>query len=185
MLALASLLVSSAQSATAASDMYHPYQSYDDYYKTHSVEPPPTPAAPLPPTQAVPEAKPLPAEQPITVREAPDFLFPPGLGFGVAIGVPYDMFYLPKTFYVAKGGKWYRSSWYKGPWIPVPITKVPPELRKTPLTKIHELRNKEFARYWKNRKGYEGKVFRPSDHLQPAPEKEKTPEMTPEKAPKK
>ena len=30
---------------------------------------------------------------PIVISQPPDFLYPPELGFGVAVGVPYDMFY--------------------------------------------------------------------------------------------
>jgi hypothetical protein len=157
-----------------AGSTYYPYQSYDDYYKTHSVTPPPPPTPPQPPTQPVPEVKPLPPpDQPILLTEPPQFLFPPALGFGVAVGVPYDMFYTSKAFYLLKGGTWYRATSYHGPWTVTPLTRVPPELRKPGLAKIHQLRNAEFAKYWKSKGRYQGKMFRPGEELPPPTKTEK------------
>jgi len=46
---------------------------------------------------------------PIVIAQPPDFLYPPELGFGVAVGVPYDMFYLSGGYFVYRGGGWYRT----------------------------------------------------------------------------
>lgn len=40
---------------------------------------------------------------PIVISQPPDFLYPPELGFGVAVGVPYDMFYLSGGYYIYRG----------------------------------------------------------------------------------
>jgi hypothetical protein len=155
---------------TCFAGTYYPYQSYDDYYKTHSVNPPPEPTPPQPPSQPVPaakEVKPPPPDQPIMLVEPPTFLFPAPLGYGVAVGVPYDMFYDSKAFYFLKGGIWYRAISYRGPWTELPLLRVPPELRKHPLSKVHQIRNAEFAKYWKSKGRYQGKVFRPGEELPP------------------
>jgi hypothetical protein len=158
-----------------AAGTYYPYQSYDDYYKTHSVNPPPEPSAPQPPSQPLPEAKEVkpPPDQPIMLVEPPTFLFPAALGYGVAVGVPYDMFYASKGFYFLKGGTWYRATSYRGPWTELPLLRVPPELRKHTLSKVHQVRNAEFAKYWKSKGRYQGKVFRPGEELPPPTPKEK------------
>ena len=46
---------------------------------------------------------------PIVIAQPPDFLYPPELGFGVAVGVPYDMFYASGVYYVFRGGGWYST----------------------------------------------------------------------------
>jgi hypothetical protein len=154
------LLLLTALSGLAA-DPYYPYQSYDDYYKAHSANPPPS-KPPAPPPQPQEQLKPPPRpQQPITLTEPPEFLFPQKLGFGTAVGVPYDMFYLSDTYYFLQGGTWYRSSSYRGPWVMIGSSRLPPELRKYKLQEIHKLRNAEFAAFWKNRDHYQGRYFRP------------------------
>lgn len=158
---------------TTFAGTYYPYQSYDQYYKEHSATPPPgqkPPAPPPPPAQVKPPPRPEPL---VSLTEPPDFLFPPELGFGVAVGVPYDLFYVGKEFYVIKGGNWYRSHSYNGPWI-LAGTSLPPELRKQKLTKIRELRSREFAKYYKDREHYKGKHYRPGDeHRLPTKKEER------------
>jgi hypothetical protein len=168
---------STAKISTAfAAEPYYPYDTYEDYSKKHSPSPPPEASPkppPPPPKPVVPPAKPRP-EEPVAISEPPTFLFPPELDFGVAVGVSYDMFYLSKTFYLLRRGSWYHSRQYDGPWVAMPANKVPPELRKQKLFRIHELRNQEFAVYWKDRAHYKGKVYRPDDeHRLPTQTEEK------------
>lgn len=168
------LLLASAGTALA-NDVYYPYETYDEYYKAHSVNPPPIPGKPLPPEQPPSQLKPLPAsDQPVKLTEPPEFLFPPQLGFGVAVGIPYDLFYHSKTYYTVRGGTWYSAPSYKGPWTIAGLTRVPPELRKQSLAKIRKIRNEEFAKYWNNKARYQGKVFRPADEMPPPLKSEKT-----------
>lgn len=72
----------------------------------------------------------------IVVSQPPDFLYPPGLGFGVAVGVPYDMFYLDGTYFVFRGGGWYRTSYYGGDWVRVRTRCQPPPLLSTPVANV-------------------------------------------------
>ncbi|GFO56889.1 hypothetical protein GMSM_38960 [Geomonas sp. Red276] len=145
-----------------AGGTYYPYQTYDDYYKKHSVDAPPPQPAPPPPAP-LPETPASRPQQPIILREPPEFLFPPGLGFGVAVAVPYELFYLPKEYYLLTGGTWYRARSWQGPWLATPAGHLPPEIRKQSLSKIHELRNKEFKKYWKDKEHYQGKRYRPGE----------------------
>jgi hypothetical protein len=169
--AVALIIVLAASLTVLAADPYYPYPVYEEYYKKN-VEPQPPPQEPANAPQV--QVKPLPApEQPIKLTEPPEFLFPPGLGFGVAIGIPEDLFYLPKTYYTVKGGRWYRALFYNGPWSTVWLSKLPPEFKNVKLTKIRELRNREFKKYWKDKDHYKGKVFRPGEELRLPLKKEK------------
>ena len=142
-------------------DSYLFYQHYEEYYKRAPEAPtePPT-APPQPEKQAKPPLRP---EQPIKLTQAPEFLFPPELGFGVAVGVPYDLFYLGESYYLLKTGAWYRAASYRGPWRFQGLSRVPPELRKHSIAKIREIRNRDFAIFWKDRESYKGRYFRPEE----------------------
>lgn len=153
-----------------ARDTYYPYQTYEEYYRAHSSEPapskPPASSQPQPAEQVKP---PLEARQPIKVTEPPEFLFPRELGFGVAVGVPFDMFYVSDHYYLLQGDTWYRSSSYRGPWTLQGLSRVPPELRKHKLSKIRQIRNKEFEKYWNDKSRYQGRHFRAGEEVkQPA-----------------
>jgi len=146
----------------AANVPYFPYDTIDNYYKTQ----PEQPAVSEPPAgqPAQPDARESGrAGQPVAVTVAPEFLFPAKLGFGVAVGVPYDMMYLSKTYYCWQGGVWYRANSYRGPWTELGASQLPPELHKNTLAKIRELRNREFKDYWKDKEHYQGKRFRPGE----------------------
>ena len=171
---LASLVLPLANASTGlASDFYHPYQTYEEYHRIHSPEPPPSP----PPASGQPQPReevkePPQARQPLKVTEAPEILFPPKLGFGVAVGVPYDMFYASGAYYTVQGSAWYRSSSYKGPWTLQGLSQLPPELRKHKLSEIHKIRNSEFEKYWENKENYKGRHFRAGEEVGEPPKKQ-------------
>jgi len=99
---------------------------------------------------------------PIVVAQPPDFLYPPELGFGVAVGVPYDMFYFSNSYYIFRGGGWYRTDYYGGPWIKVRPRELPPEFRRYRINRIHEFRDREYRVYSRDRGHYGGRYFRPA-----------------------
>jgi hypothetical protein len=99
---------------------------------------------------------------PIVISQPPDFIYPSELGFGVAVGVPYDMFYDSGTYYVYRGGGWYRTSSYGGNWIRTGQRQLPPELRRYNINKIHAFRDREYRSYSKDRDHYKGKRFNPA-----------------------
>jgi hypothetical protein len=98
---------------------------------------------------------------PIVVSQPPDFLYPPELGFGVAVGVPYDMFYLGGVYYVFRGGGWYRTTAYGGSWVKMRHRELPPELRRYKVAQIHSFRDREYRSYMRDRDHYRGQHFRP------------------------
>lgn len=103
---------------------------------------------------------------PIVVAQPPDFLYPPELGFGVAVGVPYDMFYFSGIYYIFRGGGWYRTDYYGGPWIKVRPRELPPEFRRYRMRRVHEFRDQEYRVYTRDRdhyrEHYRERYFRPT-----------------------
>ena len=98
---------------------------------------------------------------PIVISQAPDFLYPPELGFGVAVGVPYDMFYLSGNYYLYRGGGWFSTSSYGGTWMKMRPRELPPEIRRYKIARIHAFRDREYRGYARDRDHYRGKYFRP------------------------
>ncbi|KAB0663991.1 hypothetical protein F6V25_14345 [Oryzomonas japonica] len=98
---------------------------------------------------------------PVVIAQPPDFLYPAELGFGVAVGVPYDMFYLSGVYFINRGGGWYRTSYYGGDWVRVRYRELPPELRRYKMGRIHEYRDREYRVYSRDRDHYRGRYYRP------------------------
>jgi len=158
-----------------ADSTYFPYQTIDSYFNQPPASPsqpapgPPAPGQP-PAQQPAPEErlKAAPQAEPTLVpAQAPEFLFPKELGFGVAVGVPYDMVYVSGAYYYWRGGAWNRAISYRGPWSPLEPTRLPPELRRHKLAEIRAARSREFKSYWTNKDQYRGKLFRPSETPRP------------------
>jgi hypothetical protein len=102
-----------------------------------------------------------PAPVPLIVQEPPLFLVPPALGVAVAVGVPYDMFYLSGSYYLCRNNVWYVGTGYNGPWKGIKHDRLPPGLRKHKYEKIRYYRDEEYRHYREGRDHYRGKSFRP------------------------
>jgi hypothetical protein len=98
---------------------------------------------------------------PIVISQPPDFLYPPELGFGVAVGVPYDMFYSGGIYYVYRGGGWYSTPSYGGSWSRMQPRQLPPELRRYKIARIHQYRDREYRGFVRDRDHYRGRAFHP------------------------
>lgn len=104
---------------------------------------------------------PVPVGPAVVIEEPPVFLVPPALGFSVAVGVPYDLFYISGMYYFYSGGVWYRGPYYNGPWVLVKHKHLPPGLRKHKFERIRHFRDEEFRAYRADESRYRGKHFRP------------------------
>ena len=98
---------------------------------------------------------------PIIVQEPPLFLVPARLGFGVAVGVGYDMFHVNARYYQRHGNFWYVANGYNGPWTVIVVDRLPPGLRKHKLEKIRYYRDQEYKKYNKGKSEYRGRSHRP------------------------
>ncbi|HEX9024440.1 MAG TPA: hypothetical protein VF799_11440, partial [Geobacteraceae bacterium] len=93
----------------------------------------------------IPPSVPVPPPQPAVLDEPPQFITPRDLGFRVAVGVPYDLYYVADSYYVCRDNVWYRARSYNGPWMTVRYRALPWELRRYPVAFIRSARD---AAYW-------------------------------------
>ena len=116
---------------------------------------------------------------PVVLSQPPEFLYPPELGFGIAVGVPYDLFYFNGLYYIYRGGGWYRSGYWGGDWVRVRTRELPPEFRRYKIGRIHEFRDREYRFYARDRDHYRGRHFNPREehHEMRPPAREGRPEM--------
>lgn len=90
-------------------------------------------------------------------EEEVEFVYPQQLGFYVAVGVPYDLFYLNNLYFVYRDGRWLRSASSRGGWVPVRYRELPPTLRRHRMERIREYRTREYVVYQRDREHYRGK----------------------------
>jgi len=115
----------------------------------------PVPAPP--PTQVIVRE---PAPQTVVVIEDDvDFVYPSQLGFYVAVGVPYDLFYVRNNYYLFRDGRWFRASGSRGPWIATRHRELPPNLRRHDIERIRTYRSAEHDIYRRDRDHYRGRHF--------------------------
>ncbi|HLO25103.1 MAG TPA: hypothetical protein VK187_03255 [Geobacteraceae bacterium] len=129
-----------------------------------------------PPVVAVPGPPP-----PVVIEEPPEFIYPAELGFGVAIGSPYDLFYISSSYFLFRGNVWYRAPYYNGPWVVTKYKSLPPGLRRHKLGRIHEYREREYRAYRGDRDHYRGRYYRPDKHEMKERRKEEKREMKEER----
>ena len=123
--------------------------------------------------------------QPVIIEEPPEFVYPGELGFGVAVGLPYDMFYISGSYFLFRGNSWYRAPYYNGPWVVTRYKSLPPGLRRHKLERIHEYREREYRAFRGDREHYRGKYYRPDKHEMKERRKEEKREMKEEKRERK
>ncbi len=95
----------------------------------------------------------------VRIDEDVNFVFPQALGFYVAVGVPYDLFYVGTSYYVFRNGAWLRASTSRGPWVVVGRRSLPPSLRRYQIDRIRAYRNAEYDIYRRDRDHYRGRHF--------------------------
>lgn len=104
-----------------------------------------------------------PAPAPYLISQPPLFLYPRDLGFYVAVGVPFGLFYIDNYYYAPRGGVWYGSPHYNGPWYYVKPSHLPRELVKYRYRDVIHHRDVEYRHYLKDRDHYRGERYRPDD----------------------
>ncbi len=108
-------------------------------------------------------AAPVYVAPPVTIAQPPEFVAPPELGFYVAVGVPYDLYFYDNRYWLWRSGAWYSAPFYNGPWVTVGINSVPYGIRRFPFERIHYYRDNYF-RHYHGVGGPEYRHFRPGRH---------------------
>jgi hypothetical protein len=99
------------------------------------------------------------APPPVVVEEPPTMVFLPEPGIYVAIGVPYDIFFISGRYYYFRGGNWFWAGGYGGPWTHVVYRSLPPGLRRYKIERLHEFREREHKVYRAQGPKFQGKHF--------------------------
>ena len=110
-----------------------------------------------PPTQVI-VREPAPPEM-VAIEDDVDFVYPSQLGFYVAVGLPYDLFYVRNNYYLFRDGRWFRASGSRGPWVTARYRELPPGLRRHNIERIRAYRSDEYDIYRRDRDQYRGRHF--------------------------
>jgi hypothetical protein len=84
---------------------------------------------------------------PVVVYSPPTMVLMPEPQMYVAVGVPYDIFFVSGRYYYLHGGHWFWGPGYGGPWTYMAVETLPPGLRKYKLKQLHEFREREYRVY--------------------------------------
>ena len=84
---------------------------------------------------------------PVVVYAPPTMVLLPEPQTYVAVGVPYDIFFISGRYYYLHGNHWFWGSGYAGPWTYVAVEGLPPGLRKYKVNQLREFREREYKVY--------------------------------------
>ena len=98
--------------------------------------------------------------QEIYIEDDVQFICPESLDFYIAVGLPYDLFYVGKTYYLYRDGYWHRAHHSRGPWVAVTHRDLPQGLRKHSVERLRHYRDEEHNAYRRDEENYRGKQFR-------------------------
>jgi hypothetical protein len=96
---------------------------------------------------------------PVIVHSRPTMVYLPEPAVYVAVGVPYDIYFVGGRYYYMHGDHWFWAHGYDGPWVVVEHRHLPPGLQKHKVVKLHEYRDREYRVYKVQGPGYKGKQF--------------------------
>ena len=74
------------------------------------------------------------------VQHPPRLVYLPQPAVYVAVGVPYDIYFVGGRYYHARGDNWYWAPGYGGPWNTVVYRALPPGLQKYKVSRLREFR---------------------------------------------
>jgi len=96
---------------------------------------------------------------PVVVYSPPTMVLMPEPQMYVAVGVPYDIFFVSGRYYYFNEGHWFWGPGYGGPWTYVAVETLPPGLRRYKLKQLREFREREYIVYRVQGPGYGGPYF--------------------------
>lgn len=96
---------------------------------------------------------------PVIVEAPPPMLFLSDPGVYVAVGIPYDVFFISGRYYYFHGDHWFWGPGFRGPWTYVGIRSLPPGLRRYKIVRLREYREREYKVYKVQGRNFRGKHF--------------------------
>jgi hypothetical protein len=104
------------------------------------------------------------APPPVVLRTRPTMVFLPEPAAYVAVGIPYDIYFVSGRYYYLHGNDWFWAEGYNGPWVYVSYNTLPPGLRKYRVERLHEFREREYKAYSVQGPEFKGKHFEAVEH---------------------
>lgn len=96
---------------------------------------------------------------PVVVEAPPQMVFLPEPSVYVAVGIPFDVFFVSGRYYYFHGGNWFWAKGYGGSWTHVAYKSLPPGLRKYKVGQLHKFREREYKMYKVQGPKFKGKHF--------------------------
>jgi|SRR5438093_6456424 len=96
---------------------------------------------------------------PVVVYSPPTMVLLPEPQMYVAVGVPYDIFFVGGRYYYLHESHWFWGPQYGGPWSYVEVERLPPGLRKFKVKQLHEFREREYRVYQAQGPNFSGTYF--------------------------
>ena len=96
------------------------------------------------------------APPPVIVQSPPTMLLLPEPGFYVAVGVPYDIYFISGRYYYLHENNWFWAPGYGGPWVHVVHSSLPPGLQKFKVGQLHTFRDREYGLYRAQGRDFKG-----------------------------
>jgi len=100
---------------------------------------------------------------PVVVYSPPTMVMLPEPQMYVAVGVPYDIFFVSGHYYYFHGDHWFWGPGYGGPWTYVAVERLPPGLRRYKVKQLREFREREYRAYRVQGSNFRGKHFEAED----------------------
>ncbi|HET9219934.1 MAG TPA: hypothetical protein VFR18_23330 [Terriglobia bacterium] len=99
------------------------------------------------------------APPPIVVQQRPTMVYLAEPGMFVAVGVPYDVYFISGRYYYFHGDNWFWASGYGGPWVHVTRKSLPPGLQKYKVVQLRDFRDREYKVYKAQGPKFKGQKF--------------------------
>jgi hypothetical protein len=96
---------------------------------------------------------------PVVVYAPPTMVLLPEPQTYVAVGVPYDIYFVGGRYYYLHGAHWFWGPGYGGPWTYVAVERLPPGLRRYKIKQLHEFRDREYRVYRAKGPNFGGTYF--------------------------
>ena len=113
--------------------------------------PPPVVVAPPPPAVVAPP--------PVEVEAPPEMVYLSEPGVYVAVGIPFDLYFVGGRYYYFHGGNWYWGRGYGGPWTHVVYRSLPPGLQHYKVEHLRQFREQEYRAYKSQGPKFNGRHF--------------------------
>ena len=99
------------------------------------------------------------APPPVVVHTRPTMVYLTEPSVYVAVGVPYDIYFVSGRYYYMHGDNWFWASGYDGPWVNVKYKSLPPGLQRYKVVQLHSFREREYRVYKVQGPKFKGKKF--------------------------